>query len=70
MSRMKRVFLSLIIAVPIVLVLSYFTKDEDKGLMNADKATVQTFFQNNVGGDVQMDHFKRLGDSEDYSIRY
>ena len=64
MSRSKRIFLTLVIAVPIVLIIAYFTRDEDKGLMNANDERIQTFLQSTTEGELEMDHFKRLGDSE------
>ncbi|KGX90291.1 hypothetical protein [Pontibacillus marinus] len=70
MSRVKRIFLTLVIAVPIVLVISYFTNDEDKDWINADESTIQTFLQNNVGDNVQLDRLKRLGDSELFIATY
>ncbi len=70
MSRVKRIFLTLVIAVPIVLVISYFTNDEDKNWISADESTIQTFLQNNVGDNVQLDRLTRLGDSELFIATY
>lgn len=70
MSRIKRIFLSLVIAVPIVLVISYFTNNEDEDLINADQDTINTFIQNNVGADVQLDRFQRLKNSSIFLATY